>query len=49
MFPTNHFWDDWANSVLLENYLQNTHQINIECFDKIYVEKNADFRRFRYV
>ncbi len=39
----------WANSVLLENYLQNTRHINKECLDKLYIEKNADFRGFRYV
>ncbi len=39
----------WANSVLLENYLQNMRHINKECLDKLYIEKNADFRGFRYV
>ena len=39
----------WANSVLLENYLQNMRHINKECLDKLYIEKDADFRGFRYV
>lgn len=39
----------WANSVLLENYLKNTRESNKLCLDKLYIEKNADFRGFRYV
>ena len=39
----------WANSVLLENYLQNTHQANKECLDKLYIQRDANFRGFRYV
>ncbi len=39
----------WANNVLLENYLKNTRQANKTCLDKLYLEKDADFRGFRYV
>lgn len=39
----------WANSVLLENYLENTRRLNKACLDKLYVERNAEFRGFRYV
>lgn len=39
----------WANSVLLENYLQNTQQANKECLEKLYVQKDMNFRGFRYV
>lgn len=39
----------WANSVLLENYLQNTKQANKECLEKLYVQKDVNFRGFRYV
>lgn len=39
----------WANSVLLENYLKNTRQANEECLNKLYIQKDASFRGFRYV
>lgn len=39
----------WANSVLLENHLNNTRKNNQECLKKLYKEKDANFRGFRYV
>lgn len=39
----------WANSVLLENYLNNTRQANKECLDRLYLQRDANFRGFRYV
>lgn len=39
----------WANNVLLENYLKNTQEINKATLDKLYIQRDADFRGFRYV
>ena len=39
----------WANNVLLENYLESTREANKTCLDKLYLEKDASFRGFRYV
>lgn len=39
----------WANSVLLENHLNNTRQANKECLDRLYLERDANFRGFRNV
>ena len=39
----------WANNVLLENYLKKAQKMNKECLNKLYVQKDADFRGFRYV
>lgn len=39
----------WANSVLLENHLENAREGNQVCLDELYKNKNVDFRGFRYV
>lgn len=39
----------WANNILLDNYLKNTKDANKNCLDKLYIEKDANFRGFRYV
>lgn len=33
----------------LKNYLQNTHQANKKCLDKLYVQKDVNFRGFWHV
>lgn len=39
----------WANSILLENYLKNAKEANKERLDKLYIQKDVNFRGFRYV
>ncbi len=39
----------WANNVLLENYLRNARKANKDCLDKLYIQKDINFRGFRYV
>lgn len=39
----------WANSALLDNYLKNTKEANEKCLNRLYKEKDANFRGFRRV
>jgi radical SAM superfamily enzyme YgiQ (UPF0313 family) len=39
----------WANSVLLDNYLKNTKKANTEILNRLYIDKDVNFRGFRYV
>jgi radical SAM superfamily enzyme YgiQ (UPF0313 family) len=38
-----------ANNILLDNYLKNTKKINKEILDRLYIDKDVNFRGFRYV
>lgn len=39
----------WANSVLLANHVKHIEKMNNECLDKLYKEKDINFRGFRPV
>lgn len=39
----------WANNELLKNYCKNTIETNELCLNKLYKQKDANFRGFRYV
>lgn len=39
----------WANSVLLENHLKQIKVNNTICLDKLYKDRDSNFRGFRYV
>lgn len=39
----------WANNILLENYLENTRKANKSCLDRLYIERDSNFRGFRYI
>lgn len=39
----------WANSVLLDNHLEHKKKLNMECLEKLYKEKDENFRGFRNV